>query len=176
VLGQLLRERQHGAGSFRAGGPFDNLAVVFEAVDSGYLSQVNTRWTSQVLVGFFPTARPSPVNGWVGSTTSLSRPAQASLALRPARSQPTQRVDLCPEASTRPVARPSRSVASMSYRQLHRWNLPPLMICVPLGRTVNHVHKISPLSSQRWLITLSNGMQLQARKRRVRKIRTILRW
>jgi two-component system, LytTR family, response regulator len=41
---------------------------------------------------------------------------------------------------------------------------------------VNHVHKISPLSSQRWLITLSNGLQLQASKRRVHKIRTILRW
>jgi len=41
---------------------------------------------------------------------------------------------------------------------------------------VNHVHKISPLSSQRWLITLSNGLQLQASKRRMHKIRTILRW
>ena len=41
---------------------------------------------------------------------------------------------------------------------------------------VNHVHKISPLTSQRWLITLSNGLQLQASKRRVHKIRTILRW
>ena len=41
---------------------------------------------------------------------------------------------------------------------------------------VNHVNKMSPLSSQRWLITLSNGLQLQASKRRVHKIRTILRW
>ncbi len=41
---------------------------------------------------------------------------------------------------------------------------------------VNHVHKISPLSSQRWLITLSNGLQLQASKRRVHNIRAILRW
>jgi len=41
---------------------------------------------------------------------------------------------------------------------------------------VNHVHKISPLSSQRWLITLSNGLQLPASKRRVHKIRTLLRW
>jgi two-component system, LytTR family, response regulator len=41
---------------------------------------------------------------------------------------------------------------------------------------VNHVHKISPLSSQRWMITLSNGLQLQASKRRVHRIRTVLRW
>ena len=41
---------------------------------------------------------------------------------------------------------------------------------------VNHVHKIGPLSSQRWLITLSNGLQLEVSKRRMHKIRAILRW
>ena len=37
--------------------------------------------------------------------------------------------DSCPEASTRPVTRPDRSVATMSYRQLHRWILLPPVIC-----------------------------------------------
>src|SRR6266853_30174 len=79
---------------------------------------------------FLPHSRGLPrLTGGSASTTSLSRPAQASLALRPARSQPAQRRTLCPEASTRPVTQPDRSVATMSNRQLHRWNLLPLTIC-----------------------------------------------
>src|SRR6266436_7574682 len=79
---------------------------------------------------FLPCPRGLPrLTGGSASTTSLSRPAQASLALRPARSQPAQKADLCPEASARPVAQPSRSVAITSYRQLHEWILLPLVIC-----------------------------------------------
>src|SRR5436190_2230750 len=39
------------------------------------------------------------------------------------------KADFCPEASTRSVTRPSRSVATTSYRQLHGWILLPLVIC-----------------------------------------------
>src|SRR5204863_2582997 len=53
------------------------------------------------------------LTGGSASTTSLSGPAQASLALRPAGSLAHLKADFCPEASTRPVAQPSRSVASM---------------------------------------------------------------
>src|SRR5450432_2225216 len=76
-----------------------------------------------------PFARPSPVNRRVGihnftfeAYSGFTRVTACKVAARPT-------ADLCPEASTRPVARPSRSVATMSHRQLHRWNLPPLMIC-----------------------------------------------
>jgi DNA-binding LytR/AlgR family response regulator len=41
---------------------------------------------------------------------------------------------------------------------------------------VNHVRKMSALSSQRWLITLSNSLQLVASKRQAHAIRQILRW
>ena len=41
---------------------------------------------------------------------------------------------------------------------------------------VNHVRKMSALSSQRWLITLSNGLQLIASKRQAHNIKQILRW
>jgi hypothetical protein len=82
-----------------------------------------------------PFARPSPVNGRVGihnftfeACSGFTRVTACKVAARPT-------ADLCPEASTRPVARPSRSVATMSHRQLHRWNLPPLMICA-LGARV----------------------------------------
>src|SRR5712671_4011229 len=79
---------------------------------------------------FLPCPRGLPrLTGGAASTTSLSRPAQASLALRPARLLARPRADFCPEASTRPVARPSRSVAITSYRQLHEWILLPLAIC-----------------------------------------------
>ncbi len=41
---------------------------------------------------------------------------------------------------------------------------------------VNHVRKMSALSSQRWLVTLSNSLQLTVSKRLARTIRGILRW
>src|SRR5437899_9278564 len=71
---------------------------------------------------FLPCPRGLPrLTGGSASTTSLSRPAQASLALRPTGSLARPKADFCPEASTRSVPRPSRSVATMSYRQLHGW-------------------------------------------------------
>lgn len=39
---------------------------------------------------------------------------------------------------------------------------------------VNHVRKMSALSSQRWLVTLSNGLQLVVSKRQAHNIRRIL--
>lgn len=41
---------------------------------------------------------------------------------------------------------------------------------------INHIRKMSPLSSQRWLITLSNGLQLVVSKRQAHNIRDVLRW
>src|ERR1035441_10589688 len=76
-----------------------------------------------------PFARPSPVNGRVGihnftfeACSGFTRVTACKVAARP-------KADSCPEASTRPVAQPDRSVATISNRQLHRWILPPLMIC-----------------------------------------------
>ena len=41
---------------------------------------------------------------------------------------------------------------------------------------VNHVRRMSALSSQRWLITLSNSLQLVVSKRKAHNIRKALRW
>jgi two-component system LytT family response regulator len=41
---------------------------------------------------------------------------------------------------------------------------------------VNHVRKMSAMSSQRWLITLSNSLQLVVSKRQAHNIRKILNW
>jgi len=41
---------------------------------------------------------------------------------------------------------------------------------------INHVRKMSALSSQRWLITLSNALQLTVSKRQAHNIRSILHW
>src|ERR1017187_88586 len=74
-------------------------------------------------------ARPSPVNRRVGihdftfeACSGFTRVTACKVAARP-------QADSCPEASTRPVTRPDRSVATMSNRQLHRWILLPLAIC-----------------------------------------------
>jgi DNA-binding LytR/AlgR family response regulator len=41
---------------------------------------------------------------------------------------------------------------------------------------VNHVRKMTSLSSQRWMITLSNALQLVVSKRQAHNIRKILHW
>ena len=41
---------------------------------------------------------------------------------------------------------------------------------------VNHVRKLTALSSQRWCVTLSNSLQLVVAKRQAHKIRQILKW
>jgi DNA-binding LytR/AlgR family response regulator len=41
---------------------------------------------------------------------------------------------------------------------------------------VNHIRKMSALSSQRWMITMSNALQLVVSKRQAHSIRTILQW
>ncbi len=41
---------------------------------------------------------------------------------------------------------------------------------------VNHVLKMAPMSSQRWLLTLTNGQELIVSKRQARAVREMLRW
>jgi DNA-binding LytR/AlgR family response regulator len=41
---------------------------------------------------------------------------------------------------------------------------------------VNHIRKMTALSSQRWLITLSNSLQVVVSKRQAHHIRKILHW
>jgi DNA-binding LytR/AlgR family response regulator len=41
---------------------------------------------------------------------------------------------------------------------------------------VNHVRKLTALSSQRWYLTLSNSLQLVVSKRQAHKIRQMLQW
>ena len=41
---------------------------------------------------------------------------------------------------------------------------------------VSHIRKLSALSSQRWLITLSNALQIVVSKRQAHTVRQILRW
>jgi two-component system LytT family response regulator len=57
-------------------------------------------------------------------------------------------------------------LANANFRRIHRNALV----------NVNQVRKISALSSQRWLITLSNNQQFVASKRQARSVRQILKW
>ena len=41
---------------------------------------------------------------------------------------------------------------------------------------VNHVRKMSPLSSQRWLLTLSNGQEFIVSKRQANAVRRMMQW
>jgi DNA-binding LytR/AlgR family response regulator len=41
---------------------------------------------------------------------------------------------------------------------------------------VNHVRKMTPLSSQRWMLTLSNGQELIVSKRQAHHVRQMLQW
>jgi DNA-binding LytR/AlgR family response regulator len=55
---------------------------------------------------------------------------------------------------------------SANFRRIHR----NAMV------NVDHVRKMSALSSQRWLITLSNGQEFIASKRQARSVRQLLHW
>ncbi|HXA63624.1 MAG TPA: LytTR family DNA-binding domain-containing protein [Bryobacteraceae bacterium] len=55
---------------------------------------------------------------------------------------------------------------STSFRRIHRNALV----------NVDHVRKMSALSSQRWLITLSNDQEFIASKRQARSVRQLLNW
>jgi DNA-binding LytR/AlgR family response regulator len=41
---------------------------------------------------------------------------------------------------------------------------------------VNHIRKMSVLTSQRWLMTLSNGQELVVSKRRAQNVRPFIKW
>ena len=59
-----------------------------------------------------------------------------------------------------------RRLAGTQFRRVHRNAIV----------NVNHVRKMSALSSQRWLLTLGNSLQLVVSKRLAHSIRDILRW
>jgi hypothetical protein len=76
-------------------------------------------------VDCFPRSRSLPqMAGGSASAVSLSRPAQASLTLRPAGSLSRPQATFCHEAPTHAVTRISYRI----NRQLSGWILPPLMI------------------------------------------------
>ena len=85
------------------------------------------RWTAAgASVGCFPATCSLPrFPAGSASTTSLSRPAQASLALRPVGSLNRPRRPL--SRGFDPSGRPDRPLVSyQNNRQLSGWNLPPL--------------------------------------------------
>ena len=87
------------------------------------------RWTAAgASVGYLPAARGLPrSSGGSASTTSLSRPAQASLALRPAGLLSRPRRPL--SQGSDPASYPTEPLVSyQSYRLLSGWNLPPLVL------------------------------------------------
>ena len=79
-------------------------------------------------VGYSPVPRGLPlISGGSASTSSLSRPAQASLAFGP-QGRSTAQGGLCHRASVPPVTRQDRLSATRSNRQLSGWILPPLVL------------------------------------------------
>ena len=98
------------------------------------------RWIEQVLGRFLPHSCGLPrLTGGSASTTSLSRPAQASLALRPAGSLARLKRTLSRGFDL--ASRPTKPLSSYhAYRQLHGWIPPPQVIfavsahCKPMGQ------------------------------------------
>ena len=57
-------------------------------------------------------------------------------------------------------------LSNSSFRRIHRNALV----------NIDHVRKMSPLSSQRWLITLANNLEFIVSKRQARSVRQLLNW
>jgi hypothetical protein len=103
------------------------------------------RWWNRCIFGFFPVpvAFPTlsmgrlafPVLSGSASTTSLSRPAQASLTLRPIRWFAHLKWTLSRGSSPVGYTLPNCSSATEPCRWLLGWVLPPLVIC-PSGHAI----------------------------------------
>jgi DNA-binding LytR/AlgR family response regulator len=68
--------------------------------------------------------------------------------------------------ATQPLCGIEERLPAQRFQRVHRNALVNL----------NHIRKMSALSSQRWLITLSNALQIVVSKRRAHEIRQILHW
>jgi DNA-binding LytR/AlgR family response regulator len=68
--------------------------------------------------------------------------------------------------ATQPLRTIETRLSQSSFQRVHRNAIV----------NVNHVRKMSALSSQRWLLTLSNQQQLTVSKRQAASIRKILQW
>jgi two-component system LytT family response regulator len=68
--------------------------------------------------------------------------------------------------ATQPLKVLQERLKTTSFRRIHRNALV----------NVDHVRKMSALSSQRWLITLSNDQEFIASKRQARSVRQLLNW
>src|ERR1700694_1126215 len=96
------------------------------------------RWLRQVRFRLLPCPHGLPRSiGGSASTTSLSRPAQASRVLQPVRLFALLNRGLCHEAPVRSVTLPNCSSATEPCRWLLGWVLPPLVVC-PSGHAIEH--------------------------------------
>lgn len=68
--------------------------------------------------------------------------------------------------ATQPLNIVHSKVAGLNFARIHRSTVVNL----------DQVVKMSPLSSQRWLLTLSNNMEFVVSKRKARAVRKLLRW
>jgi two-component system, LytTR family, response regulator len=76
------------------------------------------------------------------------------------------------------VTAKQRLLATQSLRTIEERMADPQFQRVHRNAIVNvtHIRKMSALSSQRWLVTLTNSLQIVVSKRQAHNIRTILRW
>jgi len=68
--------------------------------------------------------------------------------------------------ATQPLRAIEERLQRLPFRRVHRSAIV----------NVNHVRKMSALTSQRWLLTLSNGQELIVSKRQAHAIRGLMRW
>jgi two-component system LytT family response regulator len=68
--------------------------------------------------------------------------------------------------ATQTLSALEESLQTQPFRRVHRNAIV----------NVNHIRKMSAMSSQRWLLTLSNGLQVVVSKRQAHNIRQILHW
>ena len=68
--------------------------------------------------------------------------------------------------ATQPLKALEERLGSGSFRRIHRNALV----------NINQIRKMSMITSQRWLITLSNGLEFVVSKRQARHVREVLHW
>jgi DNA-binding LytR/AlgR family response regulator len=68
--------------------------------------------------------------------------------------------------ATEPLRSIQEKLRGTSFKRIHRKALV----------NIDHIRKMSPMSSQRWLLTLSNNLEFIVSKRQVKNVRELLSW
>lgn len=145
----------------RLGRCMDRVMQLFRSTSKAAANIEKLREVAQMA----PLARPSKIVGKLGEEYYLLDSSQV-LAFQAERELVWIITRKQRYLATQPLKNIQRKLTDLNYARIHRNALVNL----------DHVAKMAPLSSQRWLLTLNNQQEFVVSKRQAQAVRRLLRW